>query len=50
MEGFPCQGNACNHITNINVGNLVEGQLVYLCSQKLMGFVILTEQGIHVTL
>jgi len=50
MEGFPSQGNVCNQITNINVGNLVERQMVHLCNQKLMGFVILTKQGIHVIL
>jgi hypothetical protein len=50
MEGFPFQGNVCSQITGINLGNLVEGQPVYLCSKKLMSFVILAEQGIHVTL
>jgi hypothetical protein len=38
MEGFPSQRKVCNQTTNINSSNLVEGQLAYLCSQKIDEF------------
>jgi hypothetical protein len=35
LEGFLSKGNVCNQITNINLGNLVEGHPIHLHGEKI---------------